>query len=70
VDHLDAEVARQLAPALAGGRLDRAQAGVLGEVDQRLLDEVRDQAGLAPWAITAVGRPVLGLSASMVSRSA
>ena len=46
VDHLDAEIARQLAPALAGGRLHRAQAGILGEVDQRLLDEMRDQAGV------------------------
>ena len=46
MDHAHAEVACQLAPALPSGGLHRAQAGVLGEVDQRLLHEMRDQAGV------------------------
>ena len=44
VDHLDAELARELPPLLARLGAAGVDAGVVGDVEQRLLDEVRHQA--------------------------
>src|SRR5688572_5972218 len=44
VDHLDAELARELAPVVARRRVAGIDAGVTRDVEQRLLDEMRDEA--------------------------
>ncbi len=46
VDGFHAQRARQRRPALAGCRRRRGLAGVAGDVEHRLLDEMRDQAGI------------------------
>ena len=58
---------------LAGlvGGLGMRQAGVAGDDQRRLLDQLRDQAGVGTWALTAVGpRPSSRRSFSISSRRA
>src|SRR5882762_8370444 len=44
VNDLDAESLRKLGPGLAAARHSRVDARILGDVEQGLLDQVRDQA--------------------------
>src|SRR5215469_8072688 len=43
MDHLDAEPLCEARPTVARNRNARTKAGILGQIDQRLLDEMRDQ---------------------------
>ena len=74
MDRLDAEPLGEARPAGAvGRRLDR-RVGVAGEVEQRLLDEMRDEAGIGAVrddrGRAALPRDALARSASALSRSA
>ena len=58
VDHLDAEVARQLAPSPRGSvGLARVRPVSRARLSSACLTKCETRPGLAPWAITAVGPP-------------
>ena len=72
VDHLDAEVARQLRPSPRGWSAHAASCRCpRARLTSACFTKCETRPGLAPWAITAVGPPrYFGTSFSMVSRSA